>query len=281
MPNLAAFHPIIVHFAIVLLVIGVIFRWISVLARGRAAFTGPAAATLLIAGAIAATAAAHSGTDAHGPVERIPGARGIVGEHEEWGERTRNIFLVVAALEIAALIPAAQRWRKGVHIASAVVGLAGGFSLYEAGEHGGDLVYAYAGGVGIRSGNPDDVDRLLVAGLYHQAVLDRKAGRAAEAAELISQLAQRHPEDTSARLLVIESLIVDKKNGKAALAPFPAAPASRFLRLRVGLLRADAFVAAGMPDSAKAVLQAMSQEFASNRAVEERMAKLKEMRGAW
>jgi len=164
--------------------------------------------------------------------------------------------------------------RKGVHVASAVVGLAGAFSLYEAGEHGGELVYAYAGGVGIRSGNPDDVDRLLVAGLYHQAMLDRKAGRTAE---LVSQLAQRHPEDTSARLLVIESLIVDKKNGKAALAalaPFPAAPGSRFLRLRVGLLRADAFVAAGMPDSAKAILEVMAREFTNNRAVEERRAKL-------
>src|SRR5213594_4735710 len=214
--SLAALHPAIVHFAIALLFAGVLFRWVSL--TGRAAFTAPAAAVLLLVGSLGAVLAVKSGTDAHGPVERVPGARAAVMEHEEWGERTRNIFLVVAALEIAALIPAVQRWRKGVHVASAVVGLAGAFSLYEAGEHGGELVYAYAGGVGIRSGNPDDVDRLLVAGLYHQAMLDRKAGRTAEAAELISQLAQRHPEDTSARLLVIESLIVDKKNGKAALA---------------------------------------------------------------
>ena len=273
--SLAPLHPQIVHFVIALLFAGVLFRCIAV--TGRAAFTGPAAAVLLFVGTLGAVLAVKSGTDAHGPVERVPGARAAVMEHEEWGERTRNIFLVVAALEIAALIPAARRWRKGVHLASAVVGLAGAFSLYEAGEHGGELVYAYAGGVGIRSGNPDDVDRLLVAGLYHQAMLDRKAGRTAEAAELISQLAQRHPEDTSARLLVIESLIVDKKNGKAALAalaPFPAAPGSRFLRLRVGLLRADAFVAAGMPDSAKAILEVMAREFTNNRAVEERRAKL-------
>src|SRR3989475_8425567 len=192
-------------------------------------------------------------------------------------ERTRNIFLVVAALEIAALIPAARRWRKGVHLASAVVGLAGAFSLYEAAEHGGELVYAYAGGVGIRSGNPDDVGRLLVAGLYHQAMLARKAGRTAEAAQLVGQLVQRLPDDTSARLLAIESLIMDKQDGRAALAAlasFPAVPDSRFLRFRVGMLRADAFVAAGMPDSAKATLEAMSREFANNRAVEERQAKL-------
>src|SRR5205809_4996329 len=274
--SLAALHPAIVHFATPLTFAGGLFRWVSL--TGRAAFTAPAAAVLLFAGTLGAVLAVRSGTDAHGPVERVPGARAAVGEHEEWGERTRNIFLVVAALEIAALIPAARRWRKGVHLASVVVGLAGAFSLYEAAEHGCELVYAYAGGVGIRSGNPDDVGRLLVAVRFYHSMISRKAGRCADAAELISQLAQRHPEDTSARLLVIESLIVDKKNGKAALAalaPFPAAPASRFLRLRVGLLRADAFVAAGMPDSALAILETMAGEFASNRTIEDRLAKLK------
>ena len=274
--SLASLHPQIVHFVIALLFAGVLFRCIAV--TGRAAFTGPAAAVLLLVGTLGAVLAVKSGTDAHGPVERVPGARAAVMEHEEWGERTRNIFLVVAALEIAALIPAVQRWRKGVHVASAVVGLAGAFSLYEAGEHGGELVYAYAGGVGIRSGNPDDVGRLLVAGLYHQAMLDRKAGKTAEAAQLIGQLTQRLPDDTSARLLAIESLVMDKQDGRAALgalASFPAVPGSRFLRFRVGILRADAFVAAGMPDSAKATLEAMSREFANNRAVEERQEKLK------
>ena len=274
--SLAPLHPQIVHFVIALLFAGVVFRCIAV--TGRAAFTRPAAAVLLLVGTLGAVLAAKSGTDAHGPVERVPGARAAVVEHEEWGERTRNIFLIVAALEIAALIPPAQRWRKGVHLASALVGLAGAFSLYEAAEHGGELVYAYAGGVGIRSGNPDDVGRLLVAGLYHQAMLERKAGRPAEAAELIGQLAQRLPDDTSARLLTIESLIVDKKEGRAALAAlasFPAAPESRFLRFRVGILRADAFALAGMRDSAKATLEAMSREFANNRAVEARQAKLK------
>ena len=273
--SLAPLHPQIVHFVIALLFAGVVFRCIALV--GRAAFTGPAAVLLLV-GTLGAVLAVKSGTDAHGPVERVPGARAAVVEHEEWGERTRNIFLVVAALEIAALIPAAQRWRKGVHLTSALVGLAGGFSLYEAAEHGGELVYAYAGGVGIRSGNPDDVGRLLVAGLYHQAMLERKAGRPAEAAQLIGQLTQRLPDDTSARLLAIESLIVDRKDGRAALtalASFPAVLDSRFLRFRVGILRADAFVAAGMPDSAKATLEAMSREFANNRPVEERQAKLK------
>jgi len=274
--SLAALHPQVVHFVIALLFVGVLLRCVSL--TGRVSFTGPAAAVLLLLGTGAAVLAVQSGTAAHGPVERVPGARAAVTQHEEWGERTRNIFLVVAALEIAALVPAVSRWRKGVLAASALVGLGGAVSLYEAADLGGDLVYAYAGGVGIRSGDPADVGRLLVAGLYHEAMLERTAGKPTDAAQLIGQLAQRYPDDTSVRLLVVESLLVDKHDGKAALAAlqwFPAAPDSRFLRFRVGLLRADALAATGMPDSAKAQLQAMAREFSSNRAIEDRLGKLK------
>src|SRR6266850_8249353 len=102
MPNIAAYHPIIVHFAIVLLVVGVIFRWVSL--TGRAPFTGPAAATLILAGAVAAFLAVHSGTDAHGPVERIPGVRQAVMDHEAAGAWARDVFLLVALLEIIALV---------------------------------------------------------------------------------------------------------------------------------------------------------------------------------
>src|SRR5947207_14925180 len=109
MPNIGAYHPVIVHFVIVLLILGVIFRWISL--TGRAPFTAPAATTLLLLGALAALLAVHSGLDAHGPVERIPGVRQAVTDHEEAGEWARNVFLVVALLEILAQIGRAS-WRE-------------------------------------------------------------------------------------------------------------------------------------------------------------------------
>jgi len=81
MPSLAAFHPPIVHFAIGLLVAGVLLRCLSL--TGRAGWSGPAAAALLLTGALASVAAARSGTDAHGPVERVPGSAPAVVAHEE------------------------------------------------------------------------------------------------------------------------------------------------------------------------------------------------------
>src|SRR6266496_1354132 len=252
MPNIGAYHPIIVHFAIALLVVGVILRWIYL--TGRAPFTGPAAATLILAGAVAALLAVHSGTDAHGPVERIPGARNAVGEHEEWGERTRNIFLIVGAIEIAALV-LARRGRldkaRGALWGSAIVGLIGFFPLFEAAEHGGDIVYRYAGGVGTRSGDTADVTRLYIAGLYQAAQQARAQHDSAHAAELFVQLERQFPNDTTVRLLAIESLVRDRHDSRtalAALARFSIRADDRRFQLRVGFLKADAYVAVGKPD---------------------------------
>jgi len=281
MPSLASWHPQVVHFAVALLLVGVLFRWLSL--TGRAAFTGPAAALLLLAGTAAAVIAVQSGTDAHGPVERVPGARQAVIEHEEWGERARNIFLVVAALEIAALALARRSARvtKGLTVASALVGLAGGVSIYEAAEHGGELVYSYAGGVGIRSGDTTDVSRLLLAGLYHSAQQARARHDSASAAELFAEIARRFPDDTTARFLAIESLVHDRNDGKAALAALAALarlslpPGDQRLRLRYDFLKADAFLAAGQPDSARATLDQLARDFPVNARIKDRLAQIK------
>ena len=113
-PDIGVFHPQIVHFVIALLMVGVVFRLISL--TGKAQFTGAAALTLILIGTGAAVLAVKSGEDAHGPAERVPGARDAVGEHEEWGERTRNLFLVVAALELLRwvyqIVDAGRSWLR-------------------------------------------------------------------------------------------------------------------------------------------------------------------------
>jgi uncharacterized membrane protein len=191
--SLASLHPIIVHFAIALLSAGAILRWLSL--TNRVAFASPAASGLLLVGMVAAFLAVKSGLAAHGPVERIPGAQPAVVAHERWGERAHDVFLVVAAAELAALLLARRGWARPAVIASAVVCVPAVFCLYLAGERGGDLVYSYAGGVGTRSGDPADVGRLLVAAAYNQAQVDRKAGRPADAAAIISVAAARFPSD--------------------------------------------------------------------------------------
>ncbi|HXM38883.1 MAG TPA: tetratricopeptide repeat protein [Gemmatimonadales bacterium] len=278
MPNLATSHPIIVHFAIVLLMVGVIFRWISL--TGRAAFTGPAAATLLLLGTLAAVLAVRSGTDAHGPVERIPGARDAVVEHEEAGQWTHNIFLLVAALELAALA-VARRNQRATRLAlwgSALLGVFGVGALYKAGDRGGDLVYRYAGGVGSRYGDSADVSRLYLAGLYQAAQQARAQHDSARAAELFGELARRFPNDTTVRFLAIESVVRDKNDGRAALAALSRLsipPDNQRLKLRYGFLKADAYLAAGRPDSARATLEQLARDFPDMQRIKDRLAQIK------
>jgi len=279
MPNIGAYHPVIVHFAIALLVLGVIFRWVSL--TGRAPFTGPAAATVLILGAAAAVLAVHSGTDAHGPVERIPGVRQAVMDHEEAGHWARNVFLIVALLEIVALVAK----KRSVQIArvalwgSAVVGIFGFAAILKAGDKGGDLVYDYAGGVGTRSGDTADVARLYLAGLYQSAQQARAEHDSARAAELFGKLEREFPNDTNVRLLAIESLVRDRHDGRTALAAlsrFPVPADDRRLQLRVAFLKADAYVAAGRPDSARAVLERLSSAFPDmQQRIRDRIAEIK------
>lgn len=275
MPNLAYYHPAIVHFAVALLSVGVFLRWVSLL--GRFDWTRHAATFLLLAGTVGAILAVQSGTNAHGPVERVPGARTAVQDHEDWGHKTRNLFLVVGALELLALGLGQKPARRWVYVGSAVVGLAGGYCLFEAGEHGGDLVYNYAGGVGIRSGDAADVDRLLLAGLYQKAMAERKAGDSAGAAVLIAELVTRYPADTDIQLLGIGSLLTDKKDPKAALAALqklPPFPDSSRARTQRDMLAADVYVGAGRVDSARAILTRLAAQFPQSQRIKDKLAHL-------
>jgi uncharacterized membrane protein len=275
MPSLASLHPQIVHFAIALAVAGVLLRWLSL--SGRAPWAGPAAACLLLAGAVAVFLAARSGTRAHGPVERVPGSARAVGEHEEWGNWAYGAFVLVGLAELAALALRARGHAKPALVASAVVGLGGVYALCEAGSHGGRLVYSYAGGVGIRSGAPEDVGRLLLAGLYHQAQLDRKAQRPEQAAALIELAAQRFPVDSDVQLAAAESLLLDRKDAAAAAAALErisVPPDDRRMRIRRAFLLADALEAKGDKHGALAVLEPLAAELPQSERLKKRIEQL-------
>src|SRR5207244_12648979 len=101
MPDLGFYHPIVIHFAIGLLAGGVLLRGLSLTRRG--AFAGPAAVTLILLATAATLVAAQSGEDAHVAVEAAPGIAAVVRAHQQWGERTRNVVLLVGGLELLTL----------------------------------------------------------------------------------------------------------------------------------------------------------------------------------
>lgn len=277
MPNIAALHPQVVHFVVALIIVGVAFRWLSLVIRQ--AWLPTAAAVLVALGAIAAVVAVQSGTDAHGPVERVPGARPAVVEHEEWGERARNAFLVLLVFEVvAAALAARQHSRaRAAGLVAGVVGLAAVGVLYRAADAGGALVYSYAGGVGIRTGDPADVNRLLIAAAHNQAALDRQSGKMGDAAALMDLVAARFPEQLELQLAQVESIVNDRKAPKDALTRLDSirVPTDDVrMRVRAGLLRASALAASGDSTAARQVLETLKSEFPTNVQIQRRLTEL-------
>jgi uncharacterized membrane protein len=274
MPNIGPFHPQLVHFVVALGLAGVALRLVSL--TGRAAWTRPAGSTLLLITALASVVAAQSGTDAHESAEHIPGVRDAVQDHEELGEDARDLFLLVGLLEVAALAMRKQdRLARGLYLASGVAGVVAAAVLYDAAEHGGTLVYSYAGGIGTRTGDTADVHRLLIAGLYHEARVSREARRSDDAARLTDELARQLPNDPNVSLLVIESTLEDRHDPAGALAALAALPVPnenpRF-EITKGMLTAKALVAAGHPDSAHALLTALSGKYPNSGALSRALA---------
>lgn len=276
MPDIGVFHPQIVHFVIAFTIGGVLLRIVSLF--GKPAWVGPAATAMILFGALATIPAVQSGTNAHGVAERIPGARPAVMEHEEWGERTRDLFLVIGLVELVGLglarNPDRKKLARGARMISAAIGLVGLFFVYETGEHGGRVVYGYAGGVGTRSGDPADVTHLLIAGLYQQAMQDRADGNPEGAARLIEEMLRRAGDDWTVQAMAAESLLRDRHDPQASLdfiddLDVPADNA--LIGARLGLLQVDALEALGLADSAQVVLQDLATRFPQSPSVRRRV----------
>ena len=276
MPDIAVFHPIIVHIVIVGGGIGILFRWLYL--SGKAPWANWPAVMLIVAGALFSWLASTSGTQAHGAVERIPGAVRAVQMHEDAGNLLWRIFMILAIAEVIALIPQVRKVKKYLVMFSGLVGVWGAYQIYQTGKLGGELVYSYGGGVGIRSGDTTDVNHVVIAALYDRAMLSRSQKNAAGAAQAFEDLATRFPNDPTIRLLAIESLLQDKNDPGAALAALGKVTPDTSARLyaRYQYDRSDAFAGVGQKDSARAILEALAAKYPQRQQqVKARLDKLK------
>jgi hypothetical protein len=88
-------------------------------------------------------------------------------------------------------------------------------------------------------------------------------------------MAQRWPDDLTIKFLVAESRLLDFKDPRGALAALAAiavAPSDARNSVRKGLLTVDAYTAAGQPDSARYVFEALAREFPNSSRVRERLS---------
>ncbi len=146
-------HPALVHFPIALILLGTLLAIVAVFSRR---FHLPwIAAGMLGLGAVGAIAATWSGEEDGEKQESIPAqAKEMLEEHEEWGERARNIALLAAAAAIASAAlrryPVVARSAAGI---AALAAVGASICVAEAGHYGGKLVYQYGVGMNSKVGN--------------------------------------------------------------------------------------------------------------------------------
>jgi uncharacterized membrane protein len=142
-------HPAIVHFPIVLILLGTAIA-AAALAFPRTALAWFSAA-ILASGAMGAVAATWSGDEDEDKAEHSgAAAKQVFEEHEEWGERARNAA-ILAALAAAAAAVSRKRlpgFSRVMAALTAIVALAASWCVIEAGHYGGQLVYQH--GVGVK-----------------------------------------------------------------------------------------------------------------------------------
>lgn len=146
-------HPAVVHFPIVLLLLGTLvalpaavtprwhLRWI--------------AAALLAIGAIGALIASATGEQDGEAIEHQPQVSALLDQHEDWAERTQGFSIGAGTLAVIAAA-ATLRWpraARGLGLAGAAIAVTASFCVFQTGHYGGQLVYRHGASVNLAPAN--------------------------------------------------------------------------------------------------------------------------------
>jgi uncharacterized membrane protein len=140
-------HPAVVHFPVVLIVLGTAAALLAVF--WRKGYVPAFAAVLLGLGALGAWAAVQTGKSDGGLVEsQSSQVSALLDAHEHWAERTLTLAAIAAFAAVAStLLVRFPRAARGVAVAAALVAGAASWSVYETGHRGGALVFQFGTGV--------------------------------------------------------------------------------------------------------------------------------------
>lgn len=143
-------HPAVVHFPVVLLILGAPLAVAAVFLRRW--HLPVIAAVVLSLGAVSAFVAVSTGEQDEDAAERAgQQAETVLDEHEEAAERTRSAAVVAAVVAvIAAGLFRFPRVARGVGVFAAVAACMAALGVAQTGHLGGRLVYEF--GVGVKQG---------------------------------------------------------------------------------------------------------------------------------
>lgn len=141
-------HPAVVHFPIVLILLGAV---VAIAAVMTSRWNLPALAALLLGlGAFGSVISVMTGKDegelvgSSGPIERV------LDQHEEWAERTRAFACVAAALSIVAVLTLRRfAVSRTFAVGTAAAAIFASWCAFQTGHYGGQLVYRHGAGANV------------------------------------------------------------------------------------------------------------------------------------
>jgi uncharacterized membrane protein len=151
MEFLAEFHPRVVHFPIVLLLLYVLFETTGAVFKRD--FFSKSAHLVLFLGVLAAIAAVLTGEQAHNVASswEEKGAIiqfGAINDHEDYA--TITLWYFAALLVIRTFVTIKKKFTGNFKYIFVVLGLIGAYFVFQTGDHGGRLVYKYGIGTELK-----------------------------------------------------------------------------------------------------------------------------------
>ncbi len=147
-------HPAVVHFPIVLILLGAAAAIVAAFWRGG--HLPHSAALLLALGVFGTWAAVETGEASGGLLETgSPQMEALVNAHQTWATRTFVVTIVAAIAAVASAFAARwPRFARAVAVVAAVAAAAAAYAVFETGHRGGALVYRHAAGVEVAVNAP-------------------------------------------------------------------------------------------------------------------------------
>src|ERR1019366_8839421 len=151
-------HPAIIHFPVVLILLGTFAACAAVFWRKY--YVPVLAAALLALGALGAWVAVETGESDGGLAENLsPQAETLLEAHQNWAERTLT-FAALAAVAAAVSLGLFRfpRAARAAAVAAALIAGVASYALYQTGHRGGALVFRHGLGVNLTaSTTPGDL----------------------------------------------------------------------------------------------------------------------------
>lgn len=140
-------HPAIIHFPVVLILLGTFVAFAAVFWRKN--HVPILAAVVLMLGALGAWVAVETGKSDGGLVEGLSSqGEALLDAHQDWAKRTLIIAAVAAMAAVASgLLFRHSRTARAVAVATALFAGLASYGVYETGHRGGALVFRHGVGV--------------------------------------------------------------------------------------------------------------------------------------